>query len=260
MKISMLRNVLLLMAAMALSLAAGLPSAQAKPAPKKVADLNQADIGTLTLVMAAPAGMTRVDGKYPAADEYIKSLEPKFKLRVLAIYADPAEWKSFVEAVAAHKPASIPRYAMICVPKKMAKKSFTAKTAEKELKRYASWFSFAANNGVVAKTLTSKGNAKLTEKMGVDIGFKFLTDKFTKKFDDNRNSLSLGARVSFNVFGQRSEVFLTATSLQVADKLVFLAYFENSGPDDKMQSIKANSLNWRDAVAEANAVTIVSKQ
>lgn len=258
MKISILRNFMLMLAAMALILTMGAP-AYAKPVPKNIQDLSQAHIGELTLNMAAPAGMARVDGQFPAADEYIKGLEKKFKLNVLAIYADPAEWKNFVESVAVGRPASIPRYAMICVPRKMAKKSFTPKQAEKELKRYANWFSFAANNGVVAKTLTKKGNAKLTEKMGVDIGFKFKTDQFTRKFDDNKNSLSLGARVSFNVFGQKSEVFLTATSFNVEDKLVYLAYFENSGSDDQLRAIQAKSLDWRDSVAAANSVSIISK-
>jgi len=242
---------LYLLPILALILALGLPSAglaQKSPAQPT----GQAAVGKVNVKLLAPEGLKRVDGLNPEVDAYIKKVEPKFKLNVLALYADPKEWDAFVANVKGNKGASIPKFAMICVPRKMAKKSFTDAAVRKEHKRYANWFSLVANNRPMAAVLTSQGNAKLKEFLGVDIGFKFKTDEFTKKFAETSNSLSLGAQVSFNVFGKTSKVFLTATSLQVADKMIFLAYFENSGPPDKLAEIQAKTIAWRSGVNSEN--------
>lgn len=221
---------------------------------KKTADLpNEVLVGKVPVVLAAPEGLTRVDGQDRAVDEYVKSLEPKFKLTVLALYAEPVAWKNFTTEVAARRPASIPRLAMICVPAKMPKKSFTTVAMRQEQRRYANWFSLAANNRPMAALLTSQGNAKLKEKLGVDLDFQFKTDDFTQKFAETSNSISFGSQVSFNVFGQVSKVFLTTTSLGVDDKMVYLAYFEESGSADKLRSIQSRTLAWRDEVSGRNA-------
>ncbi len=221
---------------------------------KKTADPpNEVLVGQVPVVLAAPAGLTRVDGQDQKVDEYVKTLEPKFKLTVLALYAEPAQWKKFVDAVAARQPASIPRMAMICMPSKMPKKSFDAMAMRKEQRSYASWFSLAANNRPMAALLTSQGNAKLKEKLGVDLDFKFKTDDFTQKFAETSNSISFGSQVSFKVFGQVSQVFLTTTSLGVSDKMIYLAYFEESGPADALRGIQSKSLTWRDDLSSRNS-------
>ncbi|MDR1044466.1 MAG: hypothetical protein LBP33_05015 [Candidatus Adiutrix sp.] len=213
----------------------------------------QAAVGSVTVTLAPPDSLSPVTGLEPGADAYIKKLEPKFKLQVLGLYAKPAEWKKFTAAAAAGRPAAIPGFAMICVPSKMATKSYDNKKARREFKRYLNWFTAAANNRPMAGLLTSQGNKKLKEYMGVDLGFKFRTGEFTKKISESSNSLTLGALVSFNVFGQPSEVYLTATSLQIGDKLVFLAFFEQSGSPEKMAETRAKSLAWRDGLSGLNA-------
>ena len=238
---------------LALALALTAPAAWAQKETKSAAKPpNQAAVGKVTVKLTGPEGLKRVDGLDAEVEAYIKNVEPKFKLQVLALYADPKEWNAFVANVKDKKEASIPKFAMICVPRKMAKKSFTDAAVRKENKRYANWFSLVANNRPMAAVLTSQGNAKLKEYLGVDIGFKFKTDDFTKKFAETSNSLSLGAQVSFNIFGKTSQVFLTATSLQVADKLIFLGYFENSGPADKLAEIQAKTIAWRSEVNGEN--------
>jgi len=211
----------------------------------------QAMVGKVAVNLVVPEGLSRVDGRNAKADAYIKSLEPKFKLTVLAVYAVPAEWNKFVAAASSGKPAAIPRYAMICVPSKMPKKNYSNQAARREFKRYANWFSAAANNRPLAALLTSQGNKKLKEYMGVDIGFQFKTGDNTKKIAETSNSISLGAEVDFNVFGQPSKVYLTATSLQVADKLIFLAYFENRDSKDILE-IQSRAIAWRTLMSGAN--------
>ena len=213
----------------------------------------QAAVGGVTVTLASPEGLSRVGGLDPKADAYIKKLEPKFKLQVLELYGHPQEWKKFTAAAGAGQPAAIPSFAMICVPSKMASKSYDNKKARKEFKRYLNWFTAAANNPPMAKLLTSQGNKKLKEYMGVDIGFKFRTGEYTKKISESSNSLTLGALAGFNVFGRPSEVYLTVTSLQVGDKLVFLAFFEKSGPPEKLADTQAKTLAWRSSMSGLNA-------
>jgi hypothetical protein len=178
---------------------------------------------------------------------------PKFKLKVLALYADQAEWPKFIGQVEAGRPTALPRFAMLCVTDKMPKKKYDSPAMRKEFSRYNQWFSLAANNRPLAALLTSQGNRKLKEIMGLDIGFKFKTDDYTKKLAETSSSLTLGARVSFNLYGQGSEVYLTATALGVGDKLVFMAYFENTGPAEKMAGVEAKTLAWRDEMSRLNA-------
>jgi len=225
------------------------------PLPAQAQSKNSAsvEIGKVIVSLIGPEGLSRVDGGNAKADAYIKTLEPKFKLRVLGLYADPGQWKAFVDDASAGRPAAIPRFAMICVPAKMPRKSYDPAKMRKEFKKYDNWFSLAANNRVTAALLTSQGNKKLKEYMGVDIDFKFRSGDYSKKFSESSNSISVGALVSFNVHKKASDVYLTVTSLGIGDKLVFLAYFENSGPPEKLAQIQAASLMWRQRVSELNA-------
>ncbi len=228
-------------------------------AAKSAALANEAALGKVTVTLAGPEGLTRVDGLDPKVDAYIQSRGAKLKLNVLAVYAVPAEWKTFADQASAGKPAAIPRYAMICVPRKMAKKSFDGPTMRKEHKKYNQWFDLAANNPPVAALLTSQGNSKLKEIMGVDIGFAFRTGGDTKKVAETSSSLTLGARVGFKIYGQPSDVYLTATSLGVGDKMVFLAFFEKYGSSATVAQTQARSLAWRDAMNGLNAAQYQKK-
>lgn len=217
------------------------------------AETHKSKVGQVTVTMTPPEGMVRVDGRNARADAFVKAVEPKFKFKVLAIYADKKEWDAFVEAASKKQPASIPRYAMIGVPRKMHKKSFDTAKARKELKSNANWFNLAANNSVTASLLTSQGNKKLKEYMGVDIGFKFKTDKFTQVFEETSSSASAGARVDFKLHGQPSEVYLTVTPMRVGDKFIYLAYFEKSGTAEQLRAVQAKTGTWRRAVNSLNA-------
>ena len=219
--------------------------AAAKAQPNKV------PLGEVTVSLAGPAGLARVDGLKPRADAYIRETAPKLKFRILALYAEAGEWSRFVEAAAGRRPAAVPRFALVGTTTAMPGKHYDQISLRRELTRYDKWFSLAAGNRPLAALLTRQGNRKLTEIMGVDIGFQFKVDKFTRKFDQGSDSLSLGARVAFNVFGQPSQVFLTVTAQAVGDKIVFLAYFENDGQD--IQGIQERARAWRQNMARLNA-------
>ncbi|MDR3037719.1 MAG: hypothetical protein LBV21_00235 [Candidatus Adiutrix sp.] len=214
---------------------------------------NQARVGEITVNLAGPEGLTRVDGRNARATAYIRQVAPKLKLEVLALYADPGEWDSFVAAAAGRRPAAVPRFALICTTSRMAGKSYDSSRARLEFNRYDHWFSLAAGNRPLAALLTAQGNRKLTAILGANIGFEFKVDQFTKKFDQGSYFLSVGAKVSFNVFGRPADVFLTATALAVGDKLIFLGYFDQDGPPETIAAVQARAKAWRRAMGGLNA-------
>ena len=232
-----------------LALVLVLSAGQAEAAAK--ARSNQAKLGQVTVSLAGPEGLARVDGQNSKADAYIQETAPKLKFQVLGLYAYAREWDSFVAAAARRRPAAMPRFALVGTTRNMSKKNYDPMRIRKEFARYENWFSLAANNRPLAALLTKQGNRKLSEVMGVDIGFEFKVDQFTRKFDQSSDSLSVGAKVSFNIFGQPSQVFLTVTALAVGDKIVFLAYFENDGR--KIQGIQNQAIAWRQNMSRLNA-------
>jgi len=236
-----------------IALTLGLALAGSASAQKKEAPTNKAKLGSVTVTLAPPEGLFRVDGQSPQADAYIKKAAAKLKIDVLAVYADPKEWKTFVEAASAGKAAALPRFAMIGTTRKMAKKKFKPEALRKENRSYVRWFEMVSSNRPMAAVLTSQGNKKLKEILGTDIGFQFKVGADTKKIAETSSSVTLGARVLFKIFGQSSDVYLTATSLGVGDKIVYLAYFEKYGPPDQVAGIQAKSLAWRDQMNSLNA-------
>ena len=212
---------------------------------------NQVRLGEVTVSLAGPTGLARVDGLMAQADAFIQKTAPKLKFQVLALYAEAGEWSRFVEAAAGRRPAAVPRFALLGTTTSMPGKHYDLMSLRRELTNYDNWFSLAAGNRPLAALLTRQGNNKLTETMGVDIGFQFKVDEFTHKFDQSSDSLSVGARVAFQVFGQPSQVFLTVTAQAVGDKIVFLAYFENDGQD--IQGIQNRARAWRQNMARLNA-------
>jgi len=226
-------------------LMAGQAEAAAKAQP------NNVRLGKITVSLAGPEGLARMDGLKAQADAYIRKTAPKLKFQVLALYAEAGEWSRFVDAAAGRRPAAVPRFALLGTTTAMPEKHYDQMSLRQELTRYDKWFSLAAGNRPLAALLTRQGNHKLTEIMGVDIGFQFKVDQFTRKFDQGSDSLSVGARVAFNVFGQPSQVFLTVTAQAVGDKIVFLAYFENDGQD--IRGIQDRAKAWRQTLARLNA-------
>ncbi|MCL2029614.1 MAG: hypothetical protein FWG97_04285 [Deltaproteobacteria bacterium] len=215
------------------------------------AKASKVQLGQVTVTLAGPEGLARVDGLRPQADAYIKKTASKLKFQAMALYADPGEWAGFVADAAGRRPADVPRFALLGTTTSMPGKSYDLLNFRRELARYDKWFSLAAGNRPLAALLTRQGNKKLAEVMGVDIGFEFKVDQFTRKFDQSSDSLSLGAKVAFNVFGRPSQVFLTVTALSVGDKIVYLAYFEKDGREIK--AIEERARGWRRALARLNA-------
>lgn len=221
------------------------PGAEAKTRP----GLEQ--VGEVTVTLAGPEGLARVDGLEAQADDYIQKTAPKLKLKVMALYADTEEWARFVTDAAGGRPAAVPRFALLCTTASMPKKHYDQKNLRRELTRYEKWFNLAAGNKILAALLTRQGNRKLTEIMGLDIGFEFKVDQFTRKFDQGGDFLSLGAKVAFNVFGRPSQVFLTASAQAVGDKIIFLAYFEKDRRE--IEKIQDRAKTWRHNLARINA-------
>lgn len=208
-------------------------------------------VGKVSVGLTAPDGLSRVDGLVPEADAYIGTVARKFKLQILAVYADKSEWKKFTAAVKSGRATSIPPLALICVPSKMAKKSYSAKDVRKEFKKYVNWFGLAANTKPMAAVLTSQANAKLKEYMGRDLDFKYKTGPHTRKVSETSNSLSLASRVSFKINGQVSDGILTATSMSVGDKLVFSGYFLEAASPEKRDEAIAQAVQWRGSLSAA---------
>jgi hypothetical protein len=207
---------------------------------------DKATVGSLDLVMVQPDGFKRVDGTSAKADEFLASLVEKFKLKILAVYAEPALWADFVEGLSQLKPRAIPRLAIIAVPSKMEKKSYNQKTATKEMKKYKSWFSLAINTKPLSLLLSDQANKKLKTKLGYDLGFRYLTSENTAKFNETPFSVSFGVLASLDLFGQRTDTFVTATAVSVEDKFVFLAMVEPDQSQKVVESAIADSLVWRD--------------
>ena len=235
----------LIVLALSLALPAGQVEAASKTRPDKI------KLGEVAVSLTGPEDLARVDGQNSKADAYIKERAPKLKFQVMAVYADAREWADFVAAAAGSQPAAMPRFALVGTTISMAKKNYDPARLRQELARYENWFSLAANNRPLAALLTKQGNRKLTEVMGVDLGFEFKVDQFTRKFDQSSDSLSAGAKVGFNVFGQPSQVFLTVTALAVGDKIIFLAYFEKDGQEIK--GIQDRAIAWRQNMSRLNA-------
>lgn len=245
-KIAIIALILLLSLALA-------GSAFAQNKETKAAPANMVKLGSVAVILAPPEGLSRVDGQSPQADAYIKKAAPKLKIDILAVYAEPKEWETFVEAASAGKAAALPRFAMIGTTRKMAQKKFKLEALRKENRSYARWFEVAASNRPMAAVLTAQGNKKLKEILGTDLGFQFKVGADTKKIAETSYSVTLGARVLFKIFGQPADVYLTATSLGVGDKIVYLACFEKYGSSNQVAGIQAKSLAWRDQMNSLNA-------
>lgn len=212
-------------------------------------------VGQVAVHLVAPAGLDRVDGTEPTADAYLKKIEPKLKIKVLAIYAVTSEWKKFVQAIKNGQPVAIPRLALICVPQKMPKKSFDLKKLLREHRKFSEWFSLAANNRPMTLLLSSHGNKKLEEILGVNLDFNVKHDKYTQKFASGSSFMSIGTGVSFNIFGQTSTIYLTATSQAVGDKMIFLGYVEAMDSSKVVESIQTQALSWRKSFLDAQATS-----
>ncbi|MDR1085502.1 MAG: hypothetical protein LBP22_11785 [Deltaproteobacteria bacterium] len=224
---------------------------EAKPLQKLTAQ-----VGEIEIKLVGPQNMKRVDGLNPAADQFIASMVDRFKLRVLAVYAEPQSFLNFADGLSTGQGRTIPRMAMITVPSRMDKKSYDEKAVNKEKRRYREWYSLAINTRPIAWFFARKANTKLSEKLGLDVNFTYLTGRDTRRFDEKDRSLSFCVLSSMELYGAKTDFFMTASMVNVADKLIFLSWVEPSQSPDSILNSRNESLKWLDEMAAGNGVTL----
>jgi hypothetical protein len=215
-------------------------------------DGDSAVVGTLQLSLIPPQGLVRVDGLCPEADDFMFSLQERFKLRVLAVYAETDQWRHFVEGLANGEPRKIPSVAIISVTTKMEKKSYDAKASAKERRRYGNLVSLAVNTRILAAIFANRANAKLADKLGRDLDFSYRVGKYAGKFAESERSISFSVLTSLYLFGLRADSFVTASALSVGDKFVFLAWVDPDRSPEGIELTKAKSLSWLNEIGQIN--------
>jgi hypothetical protein len=239
------------------TLLAATKSVEAKPmTPLKPSQESSALVGQVKVELVGPAGLDRVDGLNPAADAFIESLKELFKLRVLAVYAEPQAYENFASGLASHNGRSIPRLGIITATTRMEKKSYDAKGLIKEKRRYRERFSLAINTRPLAWLFGRKANKKLEEKLGLNVGFSYKTSQETGRFDERDRSLSFSVLATMTFYDVKSDFLLAASVLNVGDKLVYVAWVEPFiGPESLTKARSAN-LGWLLAMAKANGLEL----
>jgi hypothetical protein len=226
--------------------------AKPEPEPKEPS----AQVGEVLIKLVGPQGLTQVDGLDPQADEFILSLRQSFKLRILAIYAEPISYTHFSQGLANHQGRLIPRLALISVTTRMDKKSYDPKQVKKEKSRFRELFSLAVNTRPLAWLFGRRANKKLKEKLGLDLGFSYTTGDETRRFDERDRSVSFSVPATMEFFGVRSNFFVTSSALNVADKIVFLSWIEPSPSPEGMELVRAASLEWLFQMAQLNGESL----
>jgi hypothetical protein len=210
-------------------------------------------VGEVPVNLLVPEGLARVDGLCPEADEFILSLRERFKLKVLAVYADPDEWRDFVAGVVAGRPTNLPRTAIITVTTKMDAKSYDKKAAAKERRKFNNMVSLAINTRPLTALFSNRANAKLRDKLGVDLRFSYRgRSEHVGRFDENERSVSYSTLTSLELNGRRTEGFTTVSALRVGDKFVFLAWVEPDRDPGLIGTAKDRTLKWVKEMGEGN--------
>ncbi|MDR1657163.1 MAG: hypothetical protein LBT47_06350 [Deltaproteobacteria bacterium] len=206
---------------------------------------NRAMVGSVEVSLIGPEGLIKVDGQCPEADQFIELIKERFKLRVLAMYADPEQWQYFVDGLAVKEPRSIPPLAAIGVTTRMDGKSYDDKRAAKERRKLNNLVSLAINTRPLVSIFGNRANAKLREKLGLDLGFRYQgLGEFVGKFDENDRSVSYSVLASSNLYGQKNENFVTLTALRVSDKFIYLAWIDPDRTSEGISQTKTRTLNW----------------
>ena len=228
-------------------------AAMAVDGAKAEAAKAEALVGEVPVNLLEPEGLVRVDGLCPEADNFIFSLRERFKLKVLAVYANPDEWRYFVSGVVNKEPRALPRVAIISVTTKMDGKSYDKKSAAKERKKHNNMVSLAINTRPLTAIFSNRANAKLRQKLGVDLRFKYLgLGEHVGKFDENDRSVSYSVLASLAINGRQTDSFVPASSLRVGDKLVFLAWVEPDRDPARITQAKARTLDWVNEMGKGN--------
>jgi hypothetical protein len=239
-------------AALAVAGAAWAAPADQEPAPASV------KVGEFTVNLLPPEGMSPVMGLNPKADRFLYRMDERFKLVVLAAYADPEVYLDFCEAMERGEHRTVPNIALVAVPRKMKERSYDGPRAAKEIKRYVTWFSLATNTRLIAMAFERKANSALTKKLGVDLDFEYRVGKLTQVFYRTPSSLGIGVLASFLLGGARSDNYVAATVYQMSDKLVFLSMVGQDRSEAGVKALRAELLGWGQAMAAANEPPMTS--
>jgi hypothetical protein len=245
---------------LAAALAAGLMAAgavnagPASAAPPAASDggpvVAKASVGEFSLSMIPPAGMTLVTGLCPAGDKFLYLLNERFKLVVLAAYADAEVYKDFCNAMTRDEYRPVPNIALVTVPRKMHERSYDGKRTAKELKRYVTWFTLATNTRLIALGFEAKANSAMSKKIGYDLDFSYDLGDASKVFHRTPSSLGIGVLTSVRLGNGRSDNFLAAAVYQMSDKLVFLSMIGRDRSKEGVAALRSELLAWgRDMTA-----------
>jgi hypothetical protein len=226
-------------------LSGGIASAKETPTDKAI-------IGEQTIELLQPEGLVKVSGSYPEADQFIESLKARFKLNVLAVYANPKEWDIFVKGLSSGKPRMVPTLAIISSTTRMEKENYDKKGVAKERRHLNNMVSLAINTKPISVLMSKQANAKLTEKLGRDLGFSYAVNKDVGKYSENDRSISFALMTSVQLHGLRTDSFVTASALNVGNKFIFLTWFNPDRTPTGIDELKSKSTVWLEQMASLN--------
>ncbi|MDR2302275.1 MAG: hypothetical protein LBF38_09575 [Deltaproteobacteria bacterium] len=209
-------------------------------------------IGEQTIQLLQPDGLVKVNGLNPEADEFIESLKKRFKLNVLAIYANEREWNIFVKGLSKGQPRMVPTLAIISSTTRMEKENYDKKGVVKECKHLNNMVSLAINTLPISVLMSKKANEKITEKIGTDVGFSYAINKDVGRYAQDDRSISFALMTSVNLHGLRTDSFVTASALNIGNKFVFLTWFNPDRSRTGIDELKSKSATWLNQMASLN--------
>ncbi|MDR2368625.1 MAG: hypothetical protein LBF58_11060 [Deltaproteobacteria bacterium] len=209
-------------------------------------------IGEQPIEILQPDGLVKVNGLYPEADEFIESLKKRFKLNVLAVYANKQEWEVFVKGLAKGQPRMVPTLAIISSTTRMVKENYDKKGVAKERRHLNNMVTLAINTKPISVLMSKKANDKLTEKLGKDLGFSYAVNKEVGKYSEDERSISFALMTSVKLNGLRTDSFVTASALNVGNKFIFLTWFNPDRSPNGINELKAKNAAWLSQLASLN--------
>ncbi|MDR1314566.1 MAG: hypothetical protein LBQ12_12970 [Deltaproteobacteria bacterium] len=233
------------------------PATAADPPPE---GSSVGHVGDFDVNLIPPEGMAPVFGLCAAGDRFLYQMNERFKLVVLAAYADPDLYRDFCEAMVKGEYRQVPNIALVSVPRRMSERSYDGPRTAKEIKRYVSWFSLGTNTRLIAVGLENRANAALTKKLGTDLDFTYRLGDASRVFHRTPSSLGIGVLASFKLGGGRSDNYVAAAVYQMADKLIFLSMVGQDQSGQGVEATRGQLLGWGRVMSAANAPPMAVKE
>jgi hypothetical protein len=213
---------------------------------------DNAFVGQQAVELLQPDGLVKVNGMCPEADEFIESLKEIFKLNVLAVYANPDQWKLFVNGLVKKQPSMVPSLAVISSTTRGETKSYDRKGVAKELRHLNNMVQLAINTKPLSVIMSNRANAKLRTKLGKDLGFSYALGKDVGRYAEDDRSISFSLMTSLKLYGLRTDSFVTASALNIGDKFIYLTWFDPDRSQAGIEQLKAKSVAWLGEMAKLN--------